>query len=103
MDSGEAVDTSTLTSCSGVPTRRKKVLHGPSFPSLNTMLADDTRPTKGFRWIYKYSLGEMTIASSPAAQHFNTQEKANTSTVLVECIVLRGETAQFEETFVQRR
>ena len=35
IDSGEAVDTSTLTACSGVPTRRKKELHGPSLPSLN--------------------------------------------------------------------
>ena len=34
IDCGEAVDTRTLTSCSGVPTRRKKVLHGPSLPSL---------------------------------------------------------------------
>jgi hypothetical protein len=32
--SGEAVETSTLIYCSGVPTRRSKVLHGPSLPSL---------------------------------------------------------------------
>lgn len=34
IDSGDAVDTKTLTYCSGVPTRRKKLLHGPSLPSL---------------------------------------------------------------------
>lgn len=34
IDSGEAVDTNTRTYCSGVPTRRKKLLQGPSLPSL---------------------------------------------------------------------
>jgi len=34
IDSGDAVDTNTRTYCSGVPTRRKKVLQGPSLPSL---------------------------------------------------------------------
>lgn len=34
IDSGEAVDTSTRTYCSGVPARMKKLLQGPSMPSL---------------------------------------------------------------------
>lgn len=35
MVCGEAVETSTLTCCSGCPTRMSKVLHGPSLPSLH--------------------------------------------------------------------
>ena len=37
--SGEAVETSTLRYCSGSPTRTSKVLHGPSFPSLQSLSA----------------------------------------------------------------
>lgn len=39
IDSGDAVDIKTLTSCSGVPTRMKKLLQGPSLPSLDAILA----------------------------------------------------------------
>jgi len=38
-DSGEAVDTSTRMYCSGVPTLRSNVLHGPSLPSLRSAVS----------------------------------------------------------------
>lgn len=71
-ETGEAVETSTLTSCSDEPTRRSKVLHGPSFPSLHTGSEDRTLPAEETREGYKYSLAEITTAVVAASsdKHF---------------------------------
>lgn len=41
--SGDAVETRTRTSCPGVPTRRLNELHGPSFPSLDGVVSQESQ------------------------------------------------------------
>lgn len=95
--SGDAVDTKTLTSCSGVPTLMLKVLHGPSFPSLRDrrwlvskrQLKQDAinKIETVLMGIYKYSLAGITRGVGALSAKHRGMKVPITHTVKVRCIL----------------